>query len=113
MIGDELTGGDLDRAVAEAIGLLRVPEALSIPYSTEWQYGGPLIERFGISLAPSNAPSLSSGGPREVWGVSGRWTASTYSPRRGDGHRPFAWGDTALQAAMRCIVDLHSAGAPR
>ena len=36
-----------------------------------------------------------------------------YRPRKGDGDRPIGSGDTPLQAAMRCIVDLHSAGAPK
>lgn len=146
---DDLTGGVLDRAVAEALGFVfaetpatpgldpdgegicregstrwcRAPgekkwscaRCYSLPdkYSEDWQHGGPLIERFGISIEPPSSPVHRNGGPNSGWGEAGLWTASTYRPRKGDGHRPFAYGDTPLQAAMRCVVDLHSAGPPR
>lgn len=131
MTGDELTGEALDRAVAEALGYVfaetpltpgvdpdgegicreqstrwyRVPgratwgcaQCYSVPeaYSTEWAHGGPLIERFGICLG------------KRYHGAKG-WMA-----RSADGPASYSDGDTPLQAAMRCIVDLHSAGAPR
>ena len=93
MIGDELTGDALDRAVVEALG--------------------PLIERFGVSLSPPTERVHRNGGRSAGWGELGVWMASTWRPRKGDGHRPIGSGDTPLQAVARCIVDLHSAGAPK
>lgn len=150
MIGDELTGEALDRAVAEALGyeFAETPGASGVDpdgdgeagrenslrwyrapgqakwtcalcclvpdaYSTEWEHGGPLIERFNISLSPPTERVHRNGGPSAGWGELGVWMATTWRPRKGDGHRPIGSGDTPLQAAMRCIVDLHSAGAPR
>lgn len=52
--------------------------------STNWQMGGPLIEREGIRLHRS---------------VTGQWWADLES----DPHRPVA-GPTPLIAAMRCYV---------
>lgn len=149
MIGDELTGDALDRAVVEALGYVfaetpltpgvdpdgegicreqstrwyRAPgratwgcaQCYSVPeaYSTEWQHGGPLIERFGVSLSPPTERVHRNGGRSAGWGELGVWMASTWRPRKGDGHRPIGSGDTPLQAVARCIVDLHSAGAPK
>lgn len=136
MIGDELTGKALDRAVAEALGFVfaetpatpgKAPDGLSFcregsthwcrypgslmrprpgvespwvcatchgypqPYSTDWQHGGPLIERYEIDIIK-------------------RQYAPGWMAYRGD---HYASGDTPLQAVARCIVVLHRAGALR
>ena len=98
---------------AEAIGVHDQPKVLHIPYSTDWSRGGPLIERFGVSLSPPTGRVHRNGGPNAGWGELGVWMATTWRPRKGDGHRPIGSGDTPLQAVARCIVDLHSAGAPK
>jgi len=45
----ELTGVDLDRAVAHALGAPDDGNGLPC-YSTDWGQGGPIIEREGIDL---------------------------------------------------------------
>ena len=49
--------------------------------STNWQHGGPIIERERINL----------------WNEGYEWEASLYG-------RHIVWGETALIAAMRCYV---------
>jgi hypothetical protein len=72
----ELTGYALDWAVTR-IKHPEYPKYVTIEYSSEWEYGGPIIEREGIALIPG-------------------WTAE----------RPgfSADGPTPLIAAMRCYV---------
>jgi hypothetical protein len=50
--------------------------------SFKWDIGGPIIERERMLLVPR---------------PDGGWSATTTSSDRG-------WGDTALEAAMRCFV---------
>ena len=90
----ELTGAALDWTVAKAIGEYKpvaVPE-----YSTDWEQGGPIIEREKMKVYPN---------------VGGRWSAQI---RHTTTHPLVAhpvldgWsngvGDTPLIAAMRCYV---------
>lgn len=73
-----LVGAELDRAVSIAHG----DEGLKpVAYSTDWQFGGPLIELAGISIYQGNL---------------GGWYASLY----GEEFK----GPTPLVAAMRCYV---------
>lgn len=98
----ELTGAALDWAVAlselmsgqdytlaiDDDGLIkRVNFGGMYPeWSSDWQEGGPIIDRTGICLS-SDHEDAGDG-----------WIA--YMPARGS----CIWGDTALVAAMRCYV---------
>jgi hypothetical protein len=98
----ELEGAALDRWVAKAnrdwpFLRVRFPELPWIttkrPYSTEWEYGGPIIEREFIST---------------IGGPSG-WTADARYCKREDKHDFDACfllmdGPTPLIAAMRAYV---------
>jgi len=88
----ELIGPALNWAVARALG--KRPHIFIYPitkiahlseehdYSTEWSQGGPIIERERILLKPTGDT----------------WTVYSYCQNR------FAFGPTALVAAMRCYV---------
>ena len=91
----ELTGAALDWAVAEAhyqespplkswVLVLHKHGEETHPYSTAWDWGGPLIEREDIAMWPDQ---------------EGGWFASTDQGKGIDYH-----GGTALIAAMRCFV---------
>jgi hypothetical protein len=85
-MSEELEGKALDNAVtqanAEATGL----PASWAPYSTSWEYGGPIIEREDIELTRRETmPSL--------W----EWVGTTM-------HGFEATGPTPLIAAMRAFV---------
>ncbi len=84
----ELSGAQLDWAVAKAIGEYKpvaVPE-----YSTDWAQGGPIIERENLSLLMCRWD--------EVDGALPVWQATSYSGRE------VIDGPTPLIAAMRCYV---------
>ena len=82
----ELTGAALDWAVAECEGLkgnvLGAILAGELSPSTQWHYGGPIIEREGIDLQCQN---------QGLWCADLGLDASIYGP-------------TPLIAAMRCYV---------
>lgn len=92
----ELTGAALDWAVAkcerlkgDVIGAVKAGE---LSPSTQWYYGGPIIDR--EKLLPCYAPD---GGPDsdQPWGCddyAGQVCSGMY------------WGETLLIAAMRCYV---------
>jgi hypothetical protein len=87
----ELQGAALDWAVAKCEGTLYADESawdLFRP-STEWEFGGPIIEREGINL--ENNPSRC------------HWIASTPAPEHRNGAVETV-GPTPLIAAMRCYV---------
>lgn len=99
----ELTGAALDWAVAKCEGKDNDCEvhAGNVLYgrvttgftqyrpSTDWQQGGPIIEREQIGLDPfADYP---------------RWQAFTPAPEQKD-CQPVAYGPTPLIAAMRCYV---------
>ena len=82
----ELTGTALDWAVMKIKAgqpmHTRSPFLVAAKYSTEWEYGGPIIEREGISVCEN----------------AGRWVAGTSI--KGQEY----YGPTPLIAAMRCYV---------
>jgi hypothetical protein len=98
----ELEGQLLDRAVVIALGLPLAPDFMSATYvpawggvgltlevlepSSEWEHGGPIIERERITIAAPTRPEHAD------------WMARM-------GERPFDWhGPTPLIAAMRAYV---------
>ena len=100
----ELEGVALDEAVAQAIGV--EPGAA---YSSDWSHGGPLIERFDVSLSGPGSRVHRNGGPHSGWGESGLWSATSWRMRKRDGRRDVAFHETsALLAAMRLIVACHA-----
>jgi hypothetical protein len=97
----ELQGSALDWAVAKCEGKeqffsLTVPKNVEncfshFPYSTDWSYGGPIIEREEIGI--DSSPAMRTGG--------GKWIAVL------DGYvmdMLLIDGPTPLIAAMRCYV---------
>ena len=91
----ELTGAALDRAVAKAWQPVykdaSLVDAVRNGYnpSTNWEYGGPIIEREGINL--------------DNYAKNPNWSAWTPAPERDSGEAQ-AYGPTPLIAAMRCYV---------
>jgi hypothetical protein len=84
---NELSGNQLDWAVAKAIGEYKpvaVPE-----YSTNWAQGGPIIERERIAIWWAKWDDIDSALP--VWSAV-RFNEDDY------------YGPTPLIAAMRCYV---------
>lgn len=109
----ELTGALLDEAVFKAEGLgytrstiIKITDfgtgrggamvSNNVPaYSTDWNAGGPIIEREGISLEAPNEHDYGSD----------QWTAEFEHPARSDGvQRSYGIGETPLIAAMRAYV---------
>jgi hypothetical protein len=111
----ELTGWQLDAAVAKAEGWGQIPggswgvqkwvpglageqidvseiHRVPLPWSTSWQHGGPIIEREKITVAATRDPAL--------------WYAELGDTgMRGFGHALHAaGGSTPLIAAMRAYV---------
>jgi len=80
----ELTGTALDWAVAKCEGyrLDLAPEGSYTP-STDWAQSGPIIEREGLEIAPSEGTT---------------WRAMT-----GGSEGAIKFGPTPLIAAMRCF----------
>jgi|LakMenE01Jun11ns_1017448.scaffolds.fasta_scaffold9779867_1 hypothetical protein len=79
---NELNEAALDWLVAKCEDTLL--DSTLYQYSTDWAWGGPIIEREGIRLHRSH---------------TGNWWAGPES----DPHRPVS-GPTPLVAAMRCYV---------
>jgi hypothetical protein len=77
---NELTGAALDWAVAKCEDTLL--DSTLYEYSTDWAWGGPIIEREGIDLTRISGA---------LWDatIRGEWTED---------------GPTPLVAAMRCYV---------
>lgn len=104
----ELTGPALDWAVMKCEGLFyrndekygpmyfrqmvkgsTAWDSLPLPYSTDWEQGGPIIEREHIAVRSyGDFPAT-------------RWQADKWAFRFVD---PTAYGPTPLVAAMRCFV---------
>lgn len=80
----ELEGPALDRAVSLLRGMKEVK-----PYSSDWAYGGPIIEDRGIELKVN---------------FRGVWAAFGYDWYCNRVVREAAIGPTPLVAAMRCYV---------
>ena len=66
------------------------------PYSSDWAFGGPIIEEHGIHLEWSESHEHSG------WRTHG-WLAYSWD-RFSNVNYHCALGDTALVAAMRCYV---------
>jgi len=81
----ELSGADLDRAVAKCIGLSHALHG-HVPYTTDWAHGGPIIERERLNL------SMSTTAPWMSWIYDGLEMIFLVD------------GPTPLVAAMRCFV---------
>ena len=94
----DLTGEQLDYWVARAEGMDPAAASFVVPahaYSTEWAYGGPIIEREEIAIEP------------RCWGKGDQWVANRqtnlYDPGFSDEECPWT-GPTPLIAAMRAHV---------
>lgn len=75
-----------------------------LPYSTDWERGGPIIERENIQLGPPTQKVHRNGGPHAGWGSSGIWSACTWH-KGANGRRAIAHHESSpLIAAMRCYV---------
>ena len=84
-----LVGAQLDYAVAKCEG--RHPDSPLEPYSTNWSWGGPIIER---ETCIAMLGRLNSG----IWQVQALYDIGQDKP--GD----YYYGPTPLIAAMRCFV---------
>ena len=84
----ELTGAALDWAVAECEGTLHDDGSVPDYYqpSTDWEQGGPIIEREKINI------SMSASAPWMAWFYDGLEMVELTD------------GETPLIAAMRCYV---------
>jgi hypothetical protein len=82
-----LTGAALDWAVGHAVG------CEPVEYSTDWAFGGPIIQREGIGI---HVARWAEDGEPEIW-YAAALASSMSAPAR-------AHGLTALVAAMRCVV---------
>lgn len=89
----DLTGEQLDLQVSRANGWDPAGPyyGLRTPYSTDWRFGGPIIERYKIALAWDGAAW-------DAW-VGGLLVA--IDGMTGEAH---GYGPTALIAAMRAYV---------
>ncbi|MGI4260946.1 phage protein NinX family protein, partial [Klebsiella pneumoniae] len=77
-----------------------------MPYrpSLAWAQGGPLIDKYQLTISSPKAPVHRNGGPLGGWNESGLWTACTWE-RGVTGKRTVAWDkDSPLIAACRAIV---------
>lgn len=78
---------DIDATLATLLGDEPAKEGCSpAPYSTDWAFGGPLIEKYEIDVKVVE---------------EGRWRATMVFP---DLERHHRYGPTPLVAAMRCLV---------
>ena len=95
---NELTGAALDWAVCKASGTVDIDMVWGlvkkgeVSYSTDWRYGGPIIERERLQLSPGYAHD------------EHRWSAVRYDHLFDDDLDCFMGGNTPLIAAMRCYV---------
>lgn len=118
----ELTGNALDWAVAQAEGLeyetaggeYTVNDENDENYgltfektyspSADWALGGPIIERELIQINPKYHNETIAVTPKPYATVEGwHWEAYVLGPENLDDNF-FMWGDTPLEAAMRCYV---------
>jgi hypothetical protein len=99
----ELTGAALDWAVCKAGGggnsipmFWAGREMGMFEYSTDWEQGGPIIEREGIGAFCNRTVEVSA---RFTPNPGADWRAFAYSK-----HGKHYFGPTPLVAAMRCYV---------
>jgi hypothetical protein len=88
----DLVRPELNYAVHVADGMENV--LAPVEYSTRWEFGGPIIEREGITVARNEANR--AGSARTMTRAAFDWVAEC------NGKREF--GSTPLIAAMRCFV---------
>lgn len=95
----ELTGAALDWAVAKCEGVyfenLREFEDYALNYCTDWEHGGPIIEREGVELLCN----VSAAQAKAFKNAAPDWFACLKYKRADHWHGP-----TPLIAAMRCYV---------
>lgn len=114
----ELIGGLLDYWVARSEGMDHATASFVVPahaYSTDWEFGGPIIERDQIFLDPPHDTHVH----RQGWIREPLWTATvsartrTWSTDPDDaanmvgGRVGRGAGETPLVAAMRAKVASH------
>ncbi|WP_027798301.1 phage protein NinX family protein [Paraburkholderia dilworthii] len=112
----ELSGVVLDYWVARAEGMSHEAATFAVPahaYSTEWAYGGPIIERDQIFIQPPSEVHY-NGGPNHGWRRYDHWRATVSARTRtlppnemGIGGVGRGAGETPLIAAMRAKVASH------
>ncbi|WP_347558529.1 phage protein NinX family protein [Robbsia sp. KACC 23696] len=117
----ELTGAVLDYWVSRCEGnspAFATMTAKVTPFSSEWEYGGPIIERDQIYLSPPHDAHY-YGGPNHGWKRHDDWSATvsartrTLPPNemqitlRTGGGVGRGRGETPLLAAMRAKVASH------
>ncbi|HEX5362353.1 MAG TPA: phage protein NinX family protein [Fluviicoccus sp.] len=72
--------------------------------SRSWNDGGPLLDKYSISIQSPKARVHRNGGPLHGWSEAGYWHACTWEAGV-TGKRAFGWHESlALVAAMRCLV---------
>lgn len=117
----ELTGDLLDYWVARSEGMDHATASFVVPshaYSTEWAFGGPIIERDQIFLNPPSEVHY-NGGPNNGWKIYDHWRATVSArtrtlPPKNEFQESFnvrgvgrGAGETPLIAAMRAKVASH------
>lgn len=117
----ELIGPLLDYWVARCEGMTHDAAAFVVPahaYSSDWNYGGPIIETDQIFLNPPSEVHY-NGGPNHGWRRYDHWRATVSArtrtlPPKNDFQQSFGVrgvgrgaGETALLAAMRAKVASH------
>lgn len=104
-----LSGEALDKEISSIVESQTV-----CPFSTDWNFGGPLIERDHVYLVPPHDAHLNFGNGRVEWVKQNLWTATVSARTRtrlnpNDPELPETvgrgCGETPLIAAMRAIAD--------
>ncbi|MFM0432336.1 DUF2591 family protein [Paraburkholderia aspalathi] len=117
----ELAGDLLDYWVDRCEGRDHATASFAVPahaYSSEWAYGGPIVERDQIFLQPPSEVHY-NGGPNAGWRRYDHWRATVSArtrtlPPKNEFQESFnvrgvgrGAGETALLAAMRAKVASH------
>lgn len=104
----------LDREISTIVGSDEI-----LAFSTDWSYGGLLIERNHVQLTPPHDAHLNFGNGRGQWVKQNLWTATVsagirtrVNPNDPDLPRTVGrgCGETPLIAAMRAILDSYGWG---
>ncbi len=70
----------------------------------DWAQAGPLIQKYGISLAPPESAVHVNGGPNSGWREAGDWSATIFRRPRVYQRRVFHHDTEPLTVAMRALV---------
>lgn len=94
----DLVGAQLDYAVAKCSGPTMIAFFKRNEYtpSTDWEQGGPIIEREKLTVAPNDQKTYVG---QEAWTA---YRIETLFTDQGD--KEYQTGSTPLIAAMRCYV---------